>query len=435
MVNDRPQRHVFVGPDEVAGYYGSLTKGFISAGVKSTFVDLSGHAFAYARPGSQPAWADRLVLALRTIRGGAKGRSSLRWWAWAAARVVVSPVVLVWALVRCDTFVFGFGRSLIGLWDLPLLRLAGKRVVIAFSGSDVRPPYLSGTILNRPDGLAPERLIRESRKVKRRVRRIERWADAVVVHAPTAQFLERPFARSLTLGFPFEPPADLPPRRPPSGRVRLLHAPSSPAIKGTAIIREAVEQLKAEGVAIDFVEITGRPHREVLEAIASSDLVVDQAYSDSPLAGLSTEAASLGVPALVAGEGLARIAERERELSSLPPVIVCDTEDIRDVLRDAVADPGHLSEMGAEAQRFLRERWNPEAVARRYLSVLDGTWPTEGWEDPSAIEDIGGCGASRELVAGAVAAMVAADGESSLQLDDKPVLLKRLLDRANSSVK
>lgn len=431
---DRRPRHIFVGPDEVAGYYASLSQGLIRAGARVTFVDMSGHAFQYDRPDDQPKWSNQLAKGLRRIRGGAAGRGAWRWWAWAAARTVATPFVFVWALVRCDTFVFGFGRSLIGLWDLPLLRLAGKRVVVSFSGSDVRPPYLGGKLLHSAGGLDPERLIRTSRKIKQRVRRIERWAGAVVVHAPTAQFLERPFARSLALGFPFEPPAELPERTAATSGIRLLHAPSSPAVKGTAVIRAAVEQLRTEGIDLTYVEITGRPHREVLEAIASTDLVVDQIYSDSPLAGLSTEAAGLGVPSLVAGYGLRSIAAREREAGALPEVIVCEPDELVDELRTALGDRERLQAIGADAQRFVLDRWNPEAVGQRYLEVVDGTWPPEGWVDPASIEDVGGCGASRDLIDRAVTAMVSAGGASSLQLDDKPALRDRLVSRSESPV-
>ena len=54
-----------------------------------------------------------------------------------------------------------------------------------------------------------------------------------------------------------------------------------------------------EGLPLEYVEIVGQPNDIVLAEIARSAFVIDQLYSDTPMAGFAAEAARLGKPAIV----------------------------------------------------------------------------------------------------------------------------------------
>ena len=58
--------------------------------------------------------------------------------------------------------------------------------------------------------------------------------------------------------------------------LRLVHAPNHRNLKGTDHIFKAVEELQEEGLALELVVIEGLPNPEVLRAIRSADVVVDQ---------------------------------------------------------------------------------------------------------------------------------------------------------------
>ena len=60
---------------------------------------------------------------------------------------------------------------------------------------------------------------------------------------------------------------------------RIVHAPSSPANKGTPLLRAAVEDLRSKGYAFDYKELIDMPHSEVIDAMASSHIVMNQFYS------------------------------------------------------------------------------------------------------------------------------------------------------------
>ncbi|WP_435641552.1 hypothetical protein [Micavibrio aeruginosavorus] len=56
----------------------------------------------------------------------------------------------------------------------------------------------------------------------------------------------------------------------------VLHAPNHRAIKGTAHVIQAVEELKKEGCDIELILVEKRPNHEIRELIRSCDVVVDQ---------------------------------------------------------------------------------------------------------------------------------------------------------------
>jgi hypothetical protein len=352
-------------------------------------------------------------------------------------------------LGRYDVFVFGFGSSLMHRnLDLPVLRAFGKTVVSNIAhGSEARPPYIDATHQAHDGtplgGLAFFRA--SARRIARRVRRIERYSSVVIGAPYSSQFCTRPMINLFSLGLPFssaetepETRAPSPAREPvadgpaPDGAVRaepmavarravrVLHAPSHPAAKGSDIIRATIESLQAEGYAIDFVELRGRPNAEVVSEIRACDFVIDQLYSDTPLAGLATEAAYFGKPSVVGGY---RIRELERyfERHPFPPSHLCHPSGLEEAVRLLLDDPAYRRELGAAAQRFVREHWSPEAVAARFLRVIDGDAPDDWWFDPRDVTYLEGFG-SVERSRAVVRELVAAHGVGALELAHRPDL-------------
>ena len=70
-----------------------------------------------------------------------------------------------------------------------------------------------------------------------------------------------------------------------------MHAPSDPRAKGTAFIRRAAELVDG----IDYRELTGRSHAQVLRALEHADLVIDQLCFGSN-GVLAMEAMSMAKP-------------------------------------------------------------------------------------------------------------------------------------------
>jgi hypothetical protein len=430
MPRSRPLR-VFIGFVEVAGYFSRLKSGLEQLGCEVTFVDLSGHPFQYSSHAK--ASGGRLLRGLRTVAAKIIHSPHRLRGLHRILQTIVGVPLLAWGLLRYDVFIFGFGSSLLGLLELPILKWSGKKVIHVFCGTDCRPPYLNGTEMVGPGALSTASCIRVARRRKRRLQRVERYADAVVNHAPQAQFMEKPFVSWAYVGIPFEAPepaADAPSER-SSAAARILHAPSNSAIKGTDVIRRTVETLKSRGLAIDYVEISGRPHAEMLGELARCDLVVDELYSDNYMATLAVEAAFFGKPTLVAGYAREEL-EREYPPDIRPPVEYIHPDQLEAALTRLVTDEHYRLDLGRRAREFVCHRWSPANVAKAYLRIIHGDVPPEWFCDPGTIRHPYGMGMPQDVCCRVVRDVVARGGRESLQLADKPELERRVAALAES---
>ena len=64
--------------------------------------------------------------------------------------------------------------------------------------------------------------------------------------------------------------------------IKVLHAPSSPLLKGTPLVRAAVKKLKLEGFNFDYVELIRVEHSEVLKQLSGAHIVLNEFYALTP---------------------------------------------------------------------------------------------------------------------------------------------------------
>ena len=420
---------------ETAGYLANLQRGFQELGHRCHYLDLPEHPFDYGGRRSVPRlsrWSD---LAHRRL--GAHRRRSIRWYLWLVVGGPLDLVIFAWAAIHADLFIFAGRESLLRRnADLPILKALGKRVVWVFLGSDHRPPYLNGRAVREAgstDDDGYRSLVTGAWVRRKTVRRIERHANALVALSASAQFHARSFVNLLAVGIPCGAPdeelASMQDRSEPvftGGGLRILHAPSDPA-KGTDAIRACLERLRQAGILYDYVEITGRPNREVRAAIEESQLIVDEMYSDTPLAVFGTEAAYLGRPVLVGGY-LADQIYSETAPELVPPTCFVTPERFCATLLELAGNEGRRREVGAAAQSFVRDRWSRADVARRYLQIARGEIPAEWICDPADLRYVLGWGISKDQLREVLHALVARWGAPALAMDHNPALESRLLE-------
>lgn len=411
---------IFVGLTEIAGFYGNLAAGLRAAGARATFVDLARHPFGYP-PGDQ-RWPVRL--ARRTYQRRLEATSGFvgRIIIWRLIYAMARLALLVWALRRHDVFIFGSRTSFFQLRELPVLRWLGKQVVFVFTGSDARPPYVDGADMDPAYGRSIEDCIRLARVKKRQITEIERWSTTVVGHPLYLHFCERPAASFEVLGLA-QPllaayPALVP--EPPEPPIRILHSPSNPFVKGSELVRAAVNRLVGEGLPLELIEMRNLPNSLVHEQLQTCHFVIDQVYSDVPMSAFSAEAARYGKPAVVGSYGWDEIARLIPE-GHRAPVEGCHPDGIESAVRRLATDSAHRRRLGLAARRFVEE-WAGEAVARRYLRLLAGERPSGWMADPSAVRYVSGVGLSEHRAREIVAAVIRDGGIGALQVSDKPEL-------------
>ena len=418
---------VFIGLYEIAGYYSGLKKGFDEIGVKADFVTLMDHRFKYHDNDLSNPWIRAVKRArLASMRPAPPPVKALR---AVFLRALLLPL-FVWALLTHDVFVFASISTFFNFKELPILKFFGKKIIYVFQGGDTRPPYVCGGFVLVFDDWTAERWIDFTRRRKEALKRIERHADVLVADLPFAQLAERPCVSYLKLGIPFCLNLDkgalqnkdtLRDARRERTAIRILHCPSDERVKGTDRIRRAIDSLKAKGHALDYVELTGQPNRVVLEEVTKSDFVIDQLYSDTPMAGLATEAAFLGKPAVVGGYA-ATLIKQTLGPDALPPSVFCHPDEIEGAIESLVTDERFRLELGERARRYVEENWAPAKVARRYLRLIAGDIPREWAFSPRESRNVHGCGLSEEKAREMVRSIIERGGREALQLSDKPEL-------------
>jgi glycosyltransferase involved in cell wall biosynthesis len=433
-VTKRLSRHrVFIGLNETAGYYERLRAGFLELGIDCHLLTEQQHPFGY-RGGSRYAAVAARFADARAALGAARVptprwfRAFLRALIFGSLHVAIRLVVMTWVLFRFDIVIFAGGISFFRGLDLPIYRAFGRRVICVFNGSDHRPPYLNRKYVRLAEHRGIPWLVRETERIKTNVRRVERSSTAVVALAASAQFHERPFVEFLEIGIPIV--VEDSSRRPEPvrlvGPVRALHSPSDPEAKGTARIREIVHRLKDRGLEIELVEIIGRPHKDVLEAIEACDFIIDEVYSDTPMGGLATEAASFGKPTVGSGYFAVNVASDLR-LEVVPPSLFCLPDELESAIERIAADSAFREELGARAQTFVAERWTPKAIATRFLALAEQEPPHKWRRDPRDLTYVLGWGMPLDMVRKTVKAILQTSGLSALKLHDKPRVEARVV--------
>jgi hypothetical protein len=434
MADNILKLRVFIGLVDIGSYYSGLKQGFDELGVEAVFVQLTRNKFTREVTGNPSHWLLSLVDDVRRIGAdGFRSRVMSIGYSW-LVMPLTKLLLLMWTVVRFDVFIFGFASSFFNFWELPLLKVLGKKIIFVFNGSDSRPPYISGNFLQKGDKCSAAECVEVARRKKKAMRTIERYADFCINHPPQAHFHERKFVNHCFIGHPCKllvaslTDGD---RSGESNIVRILHAPSNPKPKGTEKVRALVAGLQGAGHAIQYVELTNRPNHEVLQELLRCDFVIDELYSDIPLAGLGTEAAFFGKPAVVGGYAQEELS-RHATLTGLPMALYVRPEEVESVVRRLLEDKPYRLAAGLVAQRFVTEQWTPSKVAARFLRLLTGNVPPEWWYDPKSIRYLYGWGGSEQQIREYLAEVIKVGGPSALHLSDKPELEASFLRFARS---
>jgi hypothetical protein len=430
----KKQLRVFLGLIEIAGYYINLHKGFREIGIESRFFNLYHHPFKYETDESHLATliikCNKRIIKTKGIVNGC----------WKLANIFLKLVFFIGALFKFDAFIFGCSSTFFNFYELPILKFLKKRIIYIFHGSDSRPPYLNGYILVdliKDDGIevAAKEIIKSSIEIKRKINKIDKYADIVVNIIPQALYHTRPFVSGLCLGLPNDLSEKTklidPNKLSPKKGVRVLHAPSNPVPKGTYKIRAAISKFKELGFEIDYIELVGRPNSDVLNELAQCDFIIDEIYSDTPMAGFATEAAFFGKPAIVGGY-YSKFIGQEISQEQIPPSLFCHPDDLYASIEKMIIDKKYRISLGLKAYEFVTNHWKRNLVAQRYLKLITGDFPSEWLKDPQDIRYLHGCGLSEQWAKQVIKNLIDVGGKESLQLADKPILEQLLVEFANS---
>jgi hypothetical protein len=426
------RRRIFIGLIEVAGYYANLREGFEGNGHSVTFVTAGDHVFNYEV--RSPRWIERITAAW--VR---KEWEMEPWGVWERAPAWVRDaarwLLVTWLGLTHDWFIFSAARSFEtnGHAMVRRLRRMGRKVVFICNGSESRARFVDGTGYAERDEtpVLANRLARETRAVRDNLHELHQSATFIVDNPVSAHFHPGPFVNWYSVGIPtrIDGVGEAAPRT--GDVIRVLHSPSYPRMKGSAEVRRVVNKLKEEGWKLEYIELTGVPNSEVLRQISECDMVIDQLFSDQPMAGFAREAALFGKPAIVAGYGFWVHASATVLAAEWAPTVTCRPQEFEATLRSFL-ERGRTEweRVGAQARAFVLRQWSARDCASRLGEALENGPRKEWWVDPLRMNYLWGCGQSAMQMREMIATLLATHGESALCLDDKPHLLRQYLELA-----
>jgi glycosyltransferase involved in cell wall biosynthesis len=417
-------RRVSIGPGEIAGYFSRLNSGFDELGIPCEHFVLTDNKFVYQE---SDYFLRKFFLKIVPLR---KNQNVVAKNFGLCLEIIIRLFALFYAAIKCDVFIFsGFG-SFLNFYELPLLRSLGKKIIVVYFGSDARPPYMSGRHLDDAGEYAStEAAFREAKKMSSKIRRVEKYATFIVNHTATAQFFKRPFVRFVAMGLPVkvdqfrcEGINDN-----VTAAVRIVHAPSRPKSKGTEVIRQAIAELRGDGYNIDFIELTNVPNSTVLNELQNCDFVIDELYSDVPMAMFATEAAMFSKPAIVGGYYASQfISDNVTEM--MPVSLYVDPSDVKQTIKMLLDSKETRERLGADANKFVSTHWQEKAVAQKYLRLIQNDVAKDWVSDPLNLTYCFGWGLARENWLNLVGEYIEEMGEHALLLDHNPKLKHAVLE-------
>lgn len=275
-------------------------------------------------------------------------------------------------LKNYDIFHFYFGKTLLPFnLDLPLLKLFRKIIVMNYVGSDVR---LNSVELRRnPFFLLRPEMKRQASKLqplkRLQLRWQALWADVCIAprnlyaHAREI-YPERKIIRDIwttnTMLLPDQPPSFK-----TSPLPVVLHAPTNAAKKGTAYINQAVENLKAKGLAFEYLCLTKVPHEEFIQSLRKADIVVNSVLGGG-FGNLAMEAMANGKP--VCGYVLDEI----RALIPDLPVVQCTIETLEEKLAWLIENPQERVRISRAGYDFAREHYDRDKIGEALWALYMG---------------------------------------------------------------
>jgi hypothetical protein len=262
------------------------------------------------------------------------------------------------------------------LCDVRRAHRRGKVVAVTFQGDDAR----LGEVARRyPIHFAHEvdaayYTAETDRHARRRIATFDRYAD--LVYALNPDLLEVLPERARFQAYCSVNLAEwAPPARPEqrAGPLRVVHAPSHRAVKGTRHVVDAVRRLQGEGMDFEFVLVENLTNAGARRLYETADLAIDQVLAGF-YGGLAVELMALEVPVVcyLRDEDVARLpAAMRAEL----PLIHATPAALSDVLRQWLGrGRSELRAQGRRGREFVRRWHHPPAIARETLDDYAAVW-------------------------------------------------------------
>lgn len=153
-------------------------------------------------------------------------------------------------------------------------------------------------------------------------------------------------------------------------RLKVVHAPTNPNLKGTTDIAPVARRLHDEGI-IEYIELTGIPNDRMPAVFADADVVLDQfRTADYGVGACETMAAGRVVLAHVSDQVRSEV---ETHAGMALPIVQTTIDTVEGILRDIAARKDHYRQVAAAGPEFVRRLHNGdfsrEVLMRHFIEA------------------------------------------------------------------
>ena len=284
--------------------------------------------------------------------------------------------IFIWSLSKFKVFITPFRTRILDktVWlrffEIPLLQLAGKKVILNTYGGDVATPRLK----NRKDvkyslnfGYKNDPYYKSfnERAIQRNTRILEKQADCIISAIDHVEYLKRVdyYFHLRCIDTNKIKPNFKTLRKIPT----FIHAPNHRILKGTDTIIKVVESLNKKGFKCNLKIIENTPNDKLLEIIKKSDGVIDQLLL-GPYARLSIEAMALGKPVFCY---LRKDLFKYNPIWKHCPIINVNPETLEDsIIKFLKKSKISRHKIGMESRKYIEKFHCLEVVGKKCSKII-----------------------------------------------------------------
>lgn len=275
---------------------------------------------------------------------------------------------------RYNTFHFYFGRTLFkNQVDLPFYKIFGKKVVMEYLGNDVRN-YADLIYRYKLPQHHPFNVNQKEHdfKTKKRLTNEQKYLDLSLCCLPTHFYFAKQFGVHIQSLLPLAINLEnysFEAKKPSGQRLKILHAPTSRAFKGTEIIISAINKLKLK-YDFEFMIVEGVTHEELLKHYRTCDIFIDQ-ISVGWYGTAALEAMAFGKTTMAF---IDEIYFENIDYSDEIPVINITKENIVYQIQKLLDNPNQLGSIGKKSRAFVEKYHDADNVAEKALNYYKEIW-------------------------------------------------------------
>ncbi len=146
-------------------------------------------------------------------------------------------------------------------------------------------------------------------------------------------------------------------------KIKIVHAPSNPVLKGTPLVKAAIKKLKVEGYTFEYIELQNCSNEEVLSILNESHIVLNQFYADMP--------GVFGIEAMAKKNAVLMSADYENlPVNAKEPWMRTKYWEVYDNLKYLLDNPKKIEVYAQEGYEFIKNNYTEEKVREFYINTF-----------------------------------------------------------------